>query len=93
MADSTQKTTDHDTIKQWAQARDAKPSQVKATTGGDQAAIIQLNFPGYSGAEELEAISWDRWFEKFDESGLALLYQETTADGEKSNFNKLVSRD
>jgi hypothetical protein len=31
--------------------------------------------------------------EKFDESDLELVYQEKTADGEVSNFNKLVHPD
>lgn len=30
--------------------------------------------------------------EKFEESKLALLYQDETAGGKKSNFNKLISR-
>jgi len=55
--------------------------------------MIRLDFPGYSGEGSLEPIEWDEWFEKFDENNLALLYQEETAEGEKSNFNKLVSRD
>jgi ABC-type thiamine transport system substrate-binding protein len=57
--------------------------------------IIRLEFPGAPGArdEKLEEISWDDWFRKFDESGLAFLYEETTAKGEKSNFNKLIKRE
>ncbi len=55
--------------------------------------MIRLDFPGYSGAQSLEPISWDEWFQKFDESNLALLYQDTTARGQRSNFNKLVGRE
>lgn len=55
--------------------------------------MIRLDFPGYSGEQSLEPIGWDQWFEKFDEQGLALLHQETTAKGATSNFNKLVSRE
>jgi hypothetical protein len=54
--------------------------------------MIRLDFPGFSGEQSLERIGWDEWFEKFDESGLALLVQDETARGERSNFNKLVSR-
>ena len=43
--------------------------------------------------DSLEEISWEEFFEKFDESDLALLYQEETAGGEKSNFNKLIGRE
>jgi hypothetical protein len=34
-----------------------------------------------------------RRFEKFEDQRLALVFQEKTEAGEKSNFNKLVSRD
>ena len=54
--------------------------------------MIRLDFPGYSGADSLEPIEWDEWFQKFDENGLALIVQNTTARGQKSNFNKLVKR-
>jgi hypothetical protein len=55
--------------------------------------MIRLDFPGYSGGESLEEISWDEFFEKFDEQGLALLVQDSTARGQKSNFNKLIARE
>ncbi len=55
--------------------------------------MIRLDFPGYSGQQSLEEISWDDWFEKFDERNLALMVQDTTSRGQRSNFNKLVSRD
>jgi hypothetical protein len=86
-------TTDHELIRTWAEARGAVPSAVKGTGGDDDPGIIRLDFPGYSGEGTLEAISWDEWFAKFDEADLALLYQEETAEGERSNFNKLVKRD
>jgi hypothetical protein len=77
----------------WAEARGAKPSTVKGTGKGRDAGIIRLDFPGYSGGNSLEEISWEEWFQKFEESKLALLYQEETADGKKSNFNKLIARE
>jgi hypothetical protein len=55
--------------------------------------MIRLDFPGYSGADSLEEISWREWFKAFDENGLALVYQDETASGARSNFNKLVARD
>jgi hypothetical protein len=35
----------------------------------------------------LEEISWDEFFEQFDENELALVLED------KSNFNKIISRD
>jgi hypothetical protein len=43
--------------------------------------------------DDLEPMSWEDWFAKFDHEGLALLYQARQADGSDSTFNKLVSRD
>jgi len=84
---------DHEEIRQWAEERDARPSCVRGTGDPNDIGMIRLNFPGFGGEESLEEISWDEWFEKFDERNLALMVQETTAGGEQSNFNKLVSRD
>ena len=85
-------TTDHDEIRQWAQARNGRPAVVKSTRGkGDHTGILRIDFPGYSGSGSLEEISWEEFFEKFDREKLALVWQETTAGGQKSNFNKIVS--
>lgn len=54
--------------------------------------MLRIDMPGYTGADKLASISWDEWFEKFDEKNLAFLYQDQTAGGQKSNFNKLVGR-
>ncbi len=85
--------TDHDEIRRWAEQRGAKPAAVRNTESEDDPGIIRLDFPGYSGAGSLEEIEWDEWFEKFDENGLALIVQENTANGQKSNFNKFVNRE
>jgi hypothetical protein len=86
-------TFDHDEIRRWAEERNAKPACVKGTGGGSDIGMIRLDFPGYSGEQSLEHIDWKEWFEKFDQNELALVYQETTAGGQKSNFNKIVSRE
>lgn len=84
---------DHDEIRRWAEARKAKPARVKGTGGKNDPGMIRLDLPGFTGSESLQPISWDEWFKAFDENGLALLVQDKTADGQQSNFNKLVSRD
>jgi ferritin-like metal-binding protein YciE len=92
-AGSAHPLTDHDEIRSWAEERGAEPACVRGTGGKGDIGMIRLDFPGYSGEESLEHISWDGWFEKFDERRLALLVQDTTRSGEASNFNKLVSRE
>lgn len=85
-------TTDHEEIRRWAEERGGKPACVKGTGSKSDTGMIRIDFPGYSGGDSLQEIEWDEFFEKFDENGLALVYQEQTAGGQKSNFNKLVKR-
>jgi hypothetical protein len=86
-------TTDHDIIRKWAEERGGKPAAVKKTHKGGETGILRIDFPGYSGDESLEPISWEEFFEKFEDSQLALVFQEETESGQKSNFNKLVKRE
>jgi hypothetical protein len=85
-------TRDHDEIRRWAEARGAVPAEVKGTERGGEAGIIRFEFPKAPNRNDskLEEISWEEFFEKFDKNDLELVYQEKTADGQKSNFNKLV---
>jgi hypothetical protein len=85
-------TKDHDEIRKWAESHGAIPSEVASTHSSDEAGILRFQFPKAKNNNDsaLEEISWDEFFEKFDESDLTLVYQEKTASGEKSNFNKLV---
>lgn len=87
-------TTEHETIRAWAEEHDATPATVRGTQGGDAPGVLTLDVEGYgAGEEQLEHISWDAWFEKFESSELAFLYQEEKASGEDSTFFKLIGRD
>jgi hypothetical protein len=90
---SSRALTDHNEVRRWAEERGAHPACVRGTGDNNDVGMIRLDFPGYSGEGKLEEIFWDEWFDKFDESGLALLVQDETAGGQRSNFNKLVSRE
>lgn len=91
MANLTRTTRDHDEIRRWAEERGGKPSHVQRTGSGEDVGILRIDFPGYSGEGSLEPITWEQWFEKFDQQGLSLIYEEETAGGARSNFNKIVS--
>jgi hypothetical protein len=88
-------TTDHDEIRNWAEERGGRPAVVRSTHGKGGTGILRLEFPGAPNADDeaLEEISWEEFFNKFDDADLALLYQEKTAKGQKSNFNKLIGRE
>ncbi len=84
---SSRITTEHDAIRRWAEERGAKP--VLAAKSDGQRASVGLEFHGSRDTLSRE-ISWDEWFHRFDKSKLALLYQQQTADGERSNFCEIV---
>jgi hypothetical protein len=84
-------TTDHDKIKKWVEERGGRPATVKATEEDGHAGLLRIDFGPKD--DRLEEISWDEFFKKFDEAGLAFLYQDKTKDGKISRFHKFVSRD
>jgi hypothetical protein len=88
-------TTDHDEIRYWAEERGAKPVSVSGAENDDDPGMIRLEFSSAPNTKDsaLEEIDWDEWFGKFDKNNLALLYQEETANGERSSFNKIISWD
>ncbi len=92
MASESHTTTDHEEIRKWVEDHRGKPASVKGTEGGDAAGVLRIDFPGGAGEDQLEHIDWDEWFAKFDENGLAFLYQSQKADGSDSTFFKLVRR-
>lgn len=82
------KTTNHDEIRKWAEARDGKPAKVR--TSGD-GGILRIDFGEPEDA--LDPIGWDEFFEIFDNNKLAFLHQDEVGGGKTSRFNKFVERD
>lgn len=91
MSGTTKRTTDHATIRRWAEERGAKPSAVKGTGAGHEASGLRLDLPGVRGSW-LEEISWDEFFRRFEARELEFLYQDETRTGEHSDFFKLINR-
>jgi hypothetical protein len=82
-------TTDHATIRKWAEGKGGRPAAVKSTHKGDDVGIVRIMFPDNPASDHdaLIEISWDEFFAEFEERKLALLYDP---DG---LFSKLVGRD
>jgi ferritin-like metal-binding protein YciE len=87
---SAQATQELEEIREWAESRGGKPATVKTKGRGKGPGILRIDFPGYSGADSLEEVSWDDWYEKFKKENLTFLYQDRTKDGKESRFFKLV---
>jgi hypothetical protein len=81
-------TTNHKIIRKWAEARGGRPSKV--SNASDDGGILRIDF----GEKEpnLEEVSWDEFFEIFDDRELAFLHQDQTEAGKESRFNKFVTR-
>ena len=85
---SAKTTTDHDSIRKWAEERGGHPARVRETASKKGAGgILRIDFGKPEDA--LERISWDGFFKTFDKEKLAFLYQ----DEKDGHFVKFVSRD
>jgi len=86
---SATRTTDHQAIVEWVEARGGKPAHVLGTgRNKDDPGLLRIDYPGFSGEGRLEAIDWDTWLDGFEANQLAFLYQ----DDPDSRFSKLVRR-
>jgi len=83
-------TRNHDVIRRWADERGAVPASIEGSEHDGHLGVLRLDFPG--GADLME-VDWERWFEAFDARGLNFIYQETTSDGNQSNFFRLENPD
>ncbi len=93
MAGESKITTNHEEIKKWVEKRGGWPAAVKTTEkNNEEAGLLRIDFPGYSGKDTLEKISWHTFFKKFEESNLAFIYQDEVKDGGESRFFKFVNR-
>lgn len=88
---SARTTTDHDTIRRWAEERGGWPTSVKGASD-DDSGILRIAFQDHTREDTLEPISWEEFFSQFEARSLVLLYQERTDDGQPSTFNKLLKR-
>jgi hypothetical protein len=82
-------TTDHQAIRRWIETHNGHPSVVRATQGRrkESAGLLRVDFG--TPEESLEEISWDDFFDTFEQNNLAFLYQ----DEKDSRFHKFVNRD
>ncbi len=79
-------TRNHDVIKHWAEERDAEPAAIEGTEHEGRPGVLRFDFPGF---KELPHVSWDEWFNSFDQRELVFLFQEHLKSGKVSNFFKL----
>jgi hypothetical protein len=85
---SAKQTTDHQKIKEWTESRNGVPTVIKGTEDQEGNGLLRIHFPQASSDENFNEISWDKFFDEFDDKKLLFAYQED----EDSTFYKFVSR-
>ena len=78
-------TTDHDEIREWVEERGGHPAHVKGTE------LLRIDYPGFSGEDRLQEITWETFFKAFEENNLAFLYQDETKDGKRAEAKKVAT--
>ena len=82
-------TTDHQQIRQWIQARGGHPARVRGTAVSGSSGVLLIDY-GDAVTEQPEQITWDDFFQGFEENDLAFLYPDDT---DETRLAKLVSRE
>lgn len=79
-------THSHDVIISWAEARNAMPATVPGTEHDGRLGVLRFDIPGWGSQQALEHVTWEQWFETFDERQLVMIFQEHMESGRPSNF-------
>ena len=85
-------TTNHDEIRKWVENRGGHPAVVADTENkGRGGGLLRIDYdePGGNDDDRLHRITWNAFFEIFDENDIAFLYDP---DGE-SRFSKFVAKE
>ena len=90
---TTKKTTDHSEILKWAESRGAQPALVKDSASHFDVGVLRIRVPGSDLGPRAEPLSWEVFFQKFDEDGLALMYSEEAQTMSEQGHAKLVRRE
>lgn len=95
MGCGTHLTSDHEFIKCWAMERNGRPVTIQSSTRESlNQPEVRILFPDYNTEKyTINHLSWDEFFERFERSHLALLYQERSWTGGESRFCILVDRE
>lgn len=90
--DESKTTDNHEKIKKWVEDREGKPALMDGIVpekGGG--GMLRIDFMDASDGP-LHQISWDKFFEIFEDTNLLFLYQEGTKEGGKSKFYKFINK-
>ena len=73
---SDETTTDHALIRNWVDEHDGYPAHVVSSEGSGDEGMLRVAFDDVDRPESLKEISWEEFFEEFDEKDLVFAYPE-----------------
>lgn len=94
-------TTDHQEIMIWAQTNKGQPEIAQDPEASAQPPILRIHFPVateenyFREGTQVKKISWNEFFEKFEEFELAFIYNEAIKEyiRDLSNEYQFIKRD
>jgi hypothetical protein len=90
------RTKSHEEIRRWAEERAGKPAVVAGTDAEIPGGVLRIDFgtPEFAAAapidEDLVEVTWDNFFQTFDQHNLRFVYENETEDGDQSRFCRFV---
>lgn len=68
-SDKYDRLTDHDEIRNWVEERGGRPAKLaEVEAEGEEIGLLRIEFPDIEIDANLESISWEEFFDKFEES-------------------------
>ncbi|MHB1118082.1 MAG: hypothetical protein ACYCZ7_00935 [Minisyncoccota bacterium] len=84
--------TDYDEIRGWIEERRGVPATLKETNENGEESTDMLHIAFGTLSPDMEEMSWDEFFERFENENLALEYDDEAEGGETPSF-EFVDRD
>ncbi|RPI32584.1 MAG: hypothetical protein EHM70_08600 [Chloroflexota bacterium] len=76
-------TTDRNVIKMWVNARGGWPAIIRKFTSAGVEMALSIVFPGSETDETIHRLTWEEFFEKFEQQHLVFIYED------KDNYHQL----
>lgn len=89
--DETRRTTDHGTIRNWLESNDLAVART-AETDRSRSGGLTVVTEGRTD-DSIKEVTWDEFFETFEDEGLAFVYRTETMGPEKQLYYEFVPRD
>lgn len=87
----TKVTYDHKLIQDWVESRKGKPAKMKDEEIEEPVDELKVKFPNER-TRNITLISWEEFFNEFDQEHLAFQFREKTPEGDESKFYKVIYR-